>query len=74
EEPHMIFKSGDFLSLEKSVLVTLLKRDDLSMDEIEIWNSIIKYWNASNLDIQPVLKWTPQNFEALKKHFINAFH
>ncbi|CAG8698295.1 4803_t:CDS:2, partial [Ambispora gerdemannii] len=69
EEPHMIFKSGDFLTLEESMLVSLLKRDDLAMDEIEIWNSIIRWGirNTSNLGNQPISKWTPQNFEALEK-------
>ncbi|CAG8630493.1 10207_t:CDS:2 [Ambispora gerdemannii] len=50
EEPHMIFKSEDSLSLEKSVLVSLLKRDDLAMDEIEIWNSIVKFGDISSDD------------------------
>ncbi|CAG8612269.1 10598_t:CDS:2 [Ambispora gerdemannii] len=69
KEPHMIFKSNDFLSLEESVLVSLLERDDLIMDEIEIWNSIIKWGtgNTLNLPNQPVSNWKPQNFVVLEK-------
>ncbi|CAG8491258.1 6424_t:CDS:2 [Ambispora gerdemannii] len=69
EEPHLILKASDFLSLKESVLVSLLKRDELAMDEIEIWNSMIKWGtgNTLNLGNQPVSKWTPQNFAALEK-------
>ncbi|CAG8598657.1 11890_t:CDS:2 [Ambispora leptoticha] len=69
EEPHMIFEANDFLSLEESVLVSILKRDDLGMDEIEIWNSIIKWGTGNTLSLskEPVSKWTPENFAALEK-------
>ncbi|CAG8547710.1 11583_t:CDS:2 [Ambispora gerdemannii] len=59
EEPHMIFKSEDYLSLEESVLVSLLKRDDLAMDEIEIGIQLsngVGVGDISNLGNQPVPK------------------
>ncbi|CAG8700072.1 10845_t:CDS:1, partial [Ambispora leptoticha] len=69
KEPQNLFKSNDFLSLEESVLVSLLKRNDLKIDEDEIWNSVIKWGtgNTLNLPNQPVSKWTSQNFAALEK-------
>ncbi|CAG8572764.1 1273_t:CDS:1 [Ambispora gerdemannii] len=69
EEAHMIFRSSDFLSLEEPMLVSLLERDSLVMNEIEIWNSLIKWGteNTLNLSNQPVSKWTPQDFAALEK-------
>ncbi|CAG8505636.1 3593_t:CDS:2 [Ambispora leptoticha] len=69
EEPHMIFKTGDFLSLEESRLVSLLKLENIAMDEIEIWDSIIKWGiiNTSTLGQQHISKWTLQNFTALEK-------
>ncbi|CAG8579791.1 6123_t:CDS:2, partial [Ambispora gerdemannii] len=69
EEPHMFFKSGDFLSLKEHELVSLLKCDNLAMDEIEVWNSIIKWGtkNTSNLGNQPISKWTPQYFASLEQ-------
>ncbi|CAG8709369.1 4703_t:CDS:2, partial [Ambispora leptoticha] len=69
EQPHMIFEANDFLSLEKSILVSMLKRDDLGMDEIEIWNSIIKWGkgNTLNLPEKPVTEWNSENFVALEK-------
>src|SRR5438270_12577881 len=35
--PEKIFKSLDFTSLSEKSLVLLLKRDDLQMQEIEVW-------------------------------------
>ncbi|CAG8579757.1 6121_t:CDS:2, partial [Ambispora gerdemannii] len=69
EEPHMFFESGDFLSLKEHELVSLLKYDNLAMDEIEVWNSIIKWGtkNTLNLSDQPISKWTPKNFAALEE-------
>ncbi|CAG8538055.1 9613_t:CDS:2 [Ambispora leptoticha] len=69
EQPHIIFEASDFLSLEESVLVSMLKCDDLAMDEIEIWNSIIKWGkgNTLNLPKRPVMEWKSEDFAALKK-------
>ena len=40
--PDKIFKSLDFTSLPEKSLVSLLKRDDLRMKEIEIWEHVLK--------------------------------
>ncbi|CAG8447092.1 14692_t:CDS:2 [Ambispora leptoticha] len=69
EEPHMIFEADDFLSLKESELVDLLNLDNIVMDEIEIWDSIIKWgtMNTSTLGKKHISKWTPQDFAALEK-------
>ena len=41
--PLPIFSSNDFLSLDKDILFNLLKRDDLQIEEIVIWDSLIKW-------------------------------
>src|SRR6185369_13315897 len=38
-----IFKSNDLATLPKETLITLLKNDELSMDEVDIWMSVIQW-------------------------------
>ncbi|RHZ78412.1 hypothetical protein Glove_165g4 [Diversispora epigaea] len=67
EHPNLIFDSEGFTSLQETALVSILKRDDLRVKEIEIWDYVIKWGIAQN----PVLpasskKWSNENFKALK--------
>ncbi|GET53128.1 BTB/POZ domain-containing protein [Rhizophagus irregularis DAOM 181602=DAOM 197198] len=39
----ILFKSDKFINLEVPLLELLLKRDDLSLDEIDIWDNLIKW-------------------------------
>ena len=41
--PEKIFKSLDFSSSSEKSLVLLIKRDDLQMKEIEIWNYVLEW-------------------------------
>ncbi|RIB24388.1 hypothetical protein C2G38_2031931 [Gigaspora rosea] len=41
--PTKIFDSEDFTSLQGNALVSLIKRDDLQMEELKIWNYVIKW-------------------------------
>src|SRR2546427_6687206 len=43
EEPKILFNSDKFLNLKAPLLELLLKRDDLNIDEIEIWESLLKW-------------------------------
>src|SRR2546423_7785686 len=69
QKPHLVFEAKDFISLQESELILLLKRDDLSMDEIDVWNAVIK-WGVGNtlqLDKTEVSKYTPEDFSMLGK-------
>ncbi|KAG9292213.1 hypothetical protein G9A89_023933 [Geosiphon pyriformis] len=69
DEPYLIFESENFLSFEDSVLVALLKRDDLGMEEVEIWNSLVR-WGISNtpeIASKDVTLWSPDDFIALEQ-------
>src|SRR4051794_30245613 len=65
--PNLIFDAEDFASLQESALVSLLKRDDLQLEEVIIWEYIIK-WGIAQNSILPVdlKKWTDENFTTLK--------
>ena len=59
EEPKILFNSDNsdkFINLKAPLLEVLLKRDDLDMDEIEIWECLLKWCfaqqNVKNLFYQ----------------------
>ncbi|RHZ85578.1 hypothetical protein Glove_64g49 [Diversispora epigaea] len=65
--PNLIFGSEGFTSLQETALISILKRDDLKVEEIKIWDYVIKWGIAQN----PTLptdskKWSKENFETLK--------
>ncbi|CAG8632299.1 15955_t:CDS:2, partial [Acaulospora morrowiae] len=62
-----IFKSEEFFRMKETHLINLLKRDDLELDEIEIWEYLIQWGikNSSILD-DDIKKWTPKSFTSLK--------
>ncbi|RHZ51141.1 hypothetical protein Glove_482g57 [Diversispora epigaea] len=78
--PNLIFESEDFTSLQETALISVLKRDDLNVEEIKIWDTL------SNGELQnPTLptnlkEWSYENFKALKitlqqsLPFIRYFH
>ncbi|RHZ58865.1 hypothetical protein Glove_367g29 [Diversispora epigaea] len=61
--PNLIFDANDFTSLPESALISLLKRDDLQMEEVEIWDYIVKWGIAQNPTLPTNLEdWTKDNF------------
>ncbi|GBC13715.1 BTB/POZ protein [Rhizophagus irregularis DAOM 181602=DAOM 197198] len=49
KHPQKMFKSLNFTSLSEKALVSLIKRDDLQMKEVEIWEHVLK-WRLTNVD------------------------
>ncbi|RHZ46430.1 hypothetical protein Glove_621g51 [Diversispora epigaea] len=67
KHPNLIFKSKDFTSLQETALVSILKRDDLRVGEIKIWDYVIKWGIAQNSTLPTNLEeWSNENFKALK--------
>ncbi|RHZ85068.1 hypothetical protein Glove_71g40 [Diversispora epigaea] len=65
--PNLIFDSDDFTSLKESALISLLKRDDLQMEEVKIWDYVIKWGIAQTSTLPKNLgDWTKENFLTLK--------
>lgn len=78
-DPKFLFESEDYLKLESNILVALLERDDLEMEEIEIWDYMIK-WGIAQFSINNnrhsknvisneliVENWERKNFIELEK-------
>ncbi|RGB40516.1 TLD-domain-containing protein [Rhizophagus diaphanus] len=70
----VIFDSKEFLEMEEEHLIQLLNRDDLKLEEIEIWDYLIK-WGIENTDSildENSTKWTLTDFEELEKTLHNC--
>jgi hypothetical protein len=70
ENPKILFESPKFTSLEKDLIILFLKKNELEMEEIEIWEFILK-WALERMSIQHNIdnlsQWTSNDFEELEK-------
>ncbi|RHZ88276.1 hypothetical protein Glove_24g71 [Diversispora epigaea] len=65
--PSLIFDDEDFTSLQEPALISLLKRDDLQLEEVIIWEYVIKWGIAQNSTLPANPKeWNKENFTTLK--------
>ena len=67
QSPEKILKSFDFTSLSEKSLISLIKRDDLQMKEIEVWEHVLKWGLAQNPTLIPDPKsWSDDDFKTMK--------
>ncbi|RHZ88280.1 hypothetical protein Glove_24g74 [Diversispora epigaea] len=65
--PSLIFDADEFTSLQEPALISLLKRDDLQLEEVIIWEYVIKWGIAQNSTLPANPKeWNKKNFTTLK--------
>jgi len=65
--PQKIFKSLDFTSLSEKSLISLIKRDDLQMKEVEVWEYVLKWGLAKNPTlIQDPVTWSDDDFKMME--------
>ncbi|CAG8558500.1 6647_t:CDS:2 [Paraglomus brasilianum] len=67
--PQVLFRSENFCSVEENVLLYLLKRDDLEMEETEIWEYLLQ-WGIANMpspSSSDYDKWSKEEFTALER-------
>ncbi|EXX74974.1 hypothetical protein RirG_046090 [Rhizophagus irregularis DAOM 197198w] len=72
--PKIIFESEDFLRMDETILIQLLKCDYLELKEIEIWKYVIN-WGIKNTDSildDDLTKWAPMKFMDLEKTLHNC--
>src|ERR1044071_6635135 len=66
KSPEKIFQSLDFTSLSEKSLISLLKRDDLQMKEIKVWEHMLKWGLEKNLTLVPdPMTWSDDDFKML---------
>ncbi|CAG8692093.1 8395_t:CDS:2, partial [Acaulospora morrowiae] len=60
-DPSSVFESDYFYCMDVNMLTSLLKRDDLGIDEVELWNNVIKWGFVQNPTLfEDPAKWTPE--------------
>ncbi|RGB38003.1 hypothetical protein C1646_756248 [Rhizophagus diaphanus] len=69
-KPFILFNSEKFIHLPASLLEIILKQDDLNLDEIEIWEILIK-WGLTqmnnNILNDDISEWNRENFNNLER-------
>ncbi|POG69914.1 hypothetical protein GLOIN_2v1776480 [Rhizophagus irregularis DAOM 181602=DAOM 197198] len=67
EEPKILFSSENFINLKAPLLELLLKRDDLIMYDIEIWEYLLKWCFAQqNMQNDPT-KWNKDDIIRIER-------
>ncbi|EXX62420.1 hypothetical protein GLOIN_2v1775373 [Rhizophagus irregularis DAOM 181602=DAOM 197198] len=67
EEPKVLFDSDKFIDLKAPLLDLLLKRDDLNMKEIEIWENLLKWcFSQQNVKNEPS-KWNKEDITKIER-------
>ncbi|GBB93017.1 hypothetical protein RclHR1_00210013 [Rhizophagus clarus] len=74
-KPKLLFHANNFAKLPALLLEIILKRDDLNLVEIEIWENLIK-WGVAQVSRQIILsdnpnEWTKENFIELERKIHN---
>ncbi|CAG8686041.1 5496_t:CDS:2, partial [Acaulospora colombiana] len=68
DNPLLLFDSEQFAQTNEEILMTLLKRDDLVMKEIAIWEGLIQWGIAqTQMSEEKFTQWSKKHFSALGK-------
>ncbi|GET01071.1 BTB/POZ protein [Rhizophagus clarus] len=68
KEPKILFNSENFSSLKAPLFELLLKRDDLNINEIEIWENLLKWCFAQQNNIQDdPTKWNKEDITSIER-------
>src|SRR5256885_3908368 len=67
DNPELLLNSGDMVSIEKSMLIAILKKDDLGLDEINIWDCVIQWGIGQDKELEKdISEWKEKDFKILK--------
>ncbi|RIB14835.1 hypothetical protein C2G38_2193960 [Gigaspora rosea] len=73
KHPNIIFDSDEFCTLSENILIFILNLDNLQMDEVKIWDYVIKWGIAQNPSLPSDLdQWSDEHFLALKNSLQNC--
>src|SRR5918911_4098402 len=67
EEPNTLFNSDNFINLKAPLLELLLKRDDLGLNEIEIWENLLKWCFAQQNMTNDPTKWSKEDITKVER-------
>src|SRR6266498_2548142 len=65
--PKKAFKAFDFTLLSENSLISLIKRDDLQMKEVEVWEYVLKWGLEKNPFLVPdPITWSDNDFKMME--------
>ena len=68
ESPEVFLKSNDITEIEKTMLISILERGDLELNEIDVWDYIVQWGIRQNQTLDKnISAWTKDDFKELKK-------
>src|SRR6266498_3953913 len=68
DNPNNLFKSTKFLVINPSILEIILKRDDFFVNEIIVWENLLKWACGQNPVIQQdINKWSKNEFTVMER-------
>src|SRR5581483_4651223 len=67
DEPKILFDSDKFIDLKAPLLELLLKRDDLNLDEIEIWENLLKWCFAQQNTKNDPTNWSKDDITKIEE-------
>ena len=66
-EPNKIFQSSNFSSISEKLLVSLIQNDNLQMNEIQVWEHVLKWGLAQNPELSSdPTSFSKEDFKTLK--------
>ncbi|RIA94912.1 hypothetical protein C1645_873155 [Glomus cerebriforme] len=66
EEPNILFCSDKFVDLKAPLMELLLKRDDFNIDEIDIWENLLRWCFAQQNVKNDPTKWNKEDITKIK--------
>jgi hypothetical protein len=67
DEPDKIFKTLNFSSIPEKLLISIIQNDNLQMNEIQIWENVLKWGLAQNPELpSDVNNYSNDDFNILK--------
>ncbi|CAG8561738.1 12189_t:CDS:2 [Cetraspora pellucida] len=67
-DPNVVFKSPEFLDFDSSILIHILKQDNLQIEETEIWDHLIRWGIAQSSPSDPDMsRWSKDDFLNLQE-------
>ena len=74
DKPEKIFKSLDFITIPKKSLISFIQNDNLQVDEVQIWEHVLKWGLAQNPEFPPdPASFLKEDFNALKETLYSIY-
>ncbi|KAG9285189.1 hypothetical protein G9A89_004404 [Geosiphon pyriformis] len=65
-DPQSFFDSDEYIHVEKDILLALLRRNDLEMEEVDLWKHVVRWAVAQTQDLENMSsQWNEDDFSKL---------